>query len=586
MSDPTGLLVERLDIWTGAVERKNGAGRGNGGKFSLYGIEKLRSLILNLAVRGKLVPQVPEDEPASALLKRLLKKRPTYVDLGFIRRNSVAESMNGAAPFSIPETWVWVRLDQIGAVVGGGTPSASNHTNFTQPGDGIPWLTPADLGGYSEMFISRGARDLTEKGLADGSAKLMPEGTVLFTSRAPIGYVAIASNPISTNQGFKSIVPFDPACSRYIALAMRTFADEIDAKAPGTTFKEVSGKIVAAIPFPLPPLAEQKRIVAKVDELMALCDALEAGTREGMAAHEKLVRELLATLVNSTDADDLAANWSGIEAHFDTLFTTEESIEALKRTIVDLAVRGKLVRQDTNDEPASRLLTRIGAARASLVSTGKMRRQPELPPLTADECLFSIPDNWVATRLQSVIDVRDGTHDSPKDASGVDTYPLVTSKDFKDGKIIFETARRISAEDHNEIAQRSLVERDDILFSMIGGNIGNQVQVDTDEPFSIKNVALFKYYSKDLTDPSFVKLFTENLATRLQAEASGGAQPFVSLGYFRKLFFALPPIAEQKRISRRVAELMEVTTALTACMRDGDLIKAYLAEAASEKVAA
>ena len=117
---------------------------------------------------------------------------------------------------------------------------------------------------------------------------MMPVGTVLFTSRAPIGYVAIAANPIATNQGFKSIVPYITDCSRFIALSMQTFAREIDANAPGTTFKEVSGKIVAGVPFPLPPLAEQHRIVAKVDELMALCDRLEvaltaADTHEALA---------------------------------------------------------------------------------------------------------------------------------------------------------------------------------------------------------------------------------------------------------------------------------------------------------------
>ena len=122
---------------------------------------------------------------------------------------------------------------------------------------------------------------------------MMPVGTVLFTSRAPIGYVAIAANPIATNQGFKSIVPYITDCSRFIALAMQTFAREIDANAPGTTFKEVSGKIVAGVPFPLPPLAEQHRIVAKVDELMALCDRLEVALTAADTTRQRLLEALL-----------------------------------------------------------------------------------------------------------------------------------------------------------------------------------------------------------------------------------------------------------------------------------------------------
>ena len=127
----------------------------------------------------------------------------------------------------------------------------------------------------------------------------MPAGTVLFTSRAPIGYVAVAANPISTNQGFKSIVPFVPECSRFIALAMRAFAPDIDANAPGTTFREVSGKIVSRLPFPVPPLDEQLRIVAQVDEFMALCDRLEAciGAIDINKSHllDSILREAVGT---------------------------------------------------------------------------------------------------------------------------------------------------------------------------------------------------------------------------------------------------------------------------------------------------
>jgi type I restriction enzyme, S subunit len=135
----------------------------------------------------------------------------------------------------------------------------------------------------------------------------MPAGTVLFTSRAPIGYVAVAANPISTNQGFKSIVPYVADCSRFIATAMKAFAPEIDAKAPGTTFKEVSGKIVAAIAFPLPPLAEQRRIVAKVDALMALCDRLEASLAAAAATRRRLLDALLAEALAPSEARETVA---------------------------------------------------------------------------------------------------------------------------------------------------------------------------------------------------------------------------------------------------------------------------------------
>lgn len=169
---------------------------------------------------------------------------------------------------------------------------------------------------------------------------------------------------------------------------------------------------------------------------------------------------------------------------------------------------------------------------------------------------------------------------------GPNTYPLVTSKDFINGEIDFTDARRISAEDHFEISKRSLVEKYDILFSMIGGNLGNQVMVMDDRPFSVKNVALFKYYSKAFTSPFFIKKYMEHLALDLQEKAIGGAQPFVSLGFLRNLVFALPPIEEQLRIVAKVNELMALCDALKTRLADAQTIQIHLADAIVEQAVA
>ena len=257
-------------------------------------VTRLRQTILNLAVRGKLVEQDLGDEPAVALLERIAAEKARLVRAKAIRRPRHFANGGYLTPqFEVPPSWCWCRLDTVGAIIGGGTPSATDPANFAEPGKGVPWLTPADLGRYNDLYIERGSRDLSEKGLRSSSATMMPVGTVLFTSRAPIGYVAIAANPIATNQGFKSIVPYVADCSRFIALAMQVFASEIDANAPGTTFKEVSGKIVASVPLPVPPLAEQHRIVAKVDELMVLCDRLEMGLTVATTTRCNLLESLL-----------------------------------------------------------------------------------------------------------------------------------------------------------------------------------------------------------------------------------------------------------------------------------------------------
>src|SRR3989338_2284593 len=181
-------------------------------------IPRLRRFILGLAVRWKLVEQDPNDEPASELLKRIQAEKARLVKEEKIRSPRALEASDEENElFVLPRLWAWCRLSEVGAIVGGGTPPSADADNFTTGGSGTAWLTPADLGKHTTLYVSHGARDLTPQGLRSSSATLMPKGSVLFTSRAPIGYTAIAANEVSTNQGFKSVVPFIPACNLYIA---------------------------------------------------------------------------------------------------------------------------------------------------------------------------------------------------------------------------------------------------------------------------------------------------------------------------------------------------------------------------------
>lgn len=209
----------------------------------------LRGNILQEAVMGKLVPQL-DGEPAVEQI--------------------------GEAPedvlFAIPEKWKWVRLSAVGEIVGGGTPK----TGVSEYWDGdISWITPADLGKNSDQTIYSGAKLITQKGLDKSSAKLMPKGSIVYSSRAPIGHIAVAGKELCTNQGCKSFVPDTKFISTewaYYILIART--GDIQSRASGTTFKEISGKGMGETWISLPPLPEQRRIVAKVEELMAQVDRL------------------------------------------------------------------------------------------------------------------------------------------------------------------------------------------------------------------------------------------------------------------------------------------------------------------------
>jgi type I restriction enzyme S subunit len=162
----------------------------------------------------------------------------------------------------LPPGWLWTTLGEIGIVKAGGTPSTGNSENF---GGEIAWITPADLTGYKKKFIRNGRKNLSEKGLKSSSAILLPRGTVLFSSRAPIGYVVIAENPVSTNQGFKNLIPFDFVFNEYVYYYLKGSKKLAESFGSGTTFKEVSASRFAKIPIPICPMPEQHRIVGKVE---------------------------------------------------------------------------------------------------------------------------------------------------------------------------------------------------------------------------------------------------------------------------------------------------------------------------------
>jgi type I restriction enzyme S subunit len=159
----------------------------------------------------------------------------------------------------IPEEWSILTIGEVAKVIGGGTPSTEDVRNF---GGDIPWVTPKDLSNYPFRYIRRGERNITKRGLENSSAKLLPRGTVLLTTRAPVGYVAIAENEVSTNQGFRSLVPKNNASSEFLYYLLKLNTEHLKSHASGTTFGELSGSTLKSLKFPFPPSREQKSIVS------------------------------------------------------------------------------------------------------------------------------------------------------------------------------------------------------------------------------------------------------------------------------------------------------------------------------------
>ncbi|EJJ5199421.1 restriction endonuclease subunit S, partial [Salmonella enterica] len=176
----------------------------------------------------------------------------------------------------------------------------------------------------------------------------------------------------------------------------------------GTGQPNVNGNTLKKMFFPLPPSNEQNKICSRVQTLLNLCDQLEQHSLTSLDAHQQLVETLLTTLTDSQNAEELAENWAHISEHFGTLFTTEASIDALKQTILQLAVMGKLVPQDPNDEPASELLKRIAQEKAQLVKDGKIKKQKPLPPISDEEKPFELPEGWEWSLFEDVVDIQSG----------------------------------------------------------------------------------------------------------------------------------------------------------------------------------
>lgn len=345
------LITDHIDIWTSAVQAKSSSGRGSSKKRELYGIKKLRELILELAVRGKLVPQDPNDEPASVLLERIVAEKAQLVKDGKLKKQKPLPKVeDDEYLFELPKGWGWTRLGNISEIAPKNAQSEDDDSVSFVP---MPLISTSYKGTHS--FEERKWVEV-KKGythFADGDiaiAKITPcfENSKAAVFSGLINGVGTGTTELHVARPIEGTL--DPL---FILLYLKSpmFLKVGETKMTGSAGqKRVPKDFFAGNPLPFPPLAEQHRIVAKVDELMVLCDQLEQQTEASLDAHQVLVETLLATLTNSQDATELMANWGRISEHFDTLFTTEQSIDQLKQTILQLAVMGKLVPFGSNTE--------------------------------------------------------------------------------------------------------------------------------------------------------------------------------------------------------------------------------------------
>ncbi|HFT9406504.1 TPA: restriction endonuclease subunit S [Escherichia coli] len=584
------LIVDHMETWTSALQTRSTAGRGSSGKIDLYGIKKLRELILELAVRGKLVPQDPNDEPASELLKRIAAEKAELVKQGKIKKQKpLPEISEEKKPFELPQGWEWVRLGDFTNIIRGITFPGNEKSQFQAPGK-IACLRTAnvqeqidwdDLIYISDSFVKRDDQYLQEHDIVMSMAN----------SRELVGKVALASLPDNskfTFGGFLSVLRPLVVNEIYLMALLRceTYKSQLIESASQTTnIANISLAKLNPLPVCIPPAKEQIHIVKKMNELMSLCDQLEQQSLTSLDAHQQLVETLLGTLTDSQNAEELAENWARISEHFDTLFTTEASVDALKQTILQLAVMGKLVPQDPNDEPASELLKRIAQEKAQLVKEGKIKKQKPLPPISDEEKPFELPDGWEYIYLNDICSlITDGTHQTPKYTT--EGRPFISAQCVKPFKFMPENCRYVSEEDHNLYIKNRNPEQQDILLSRVGAGIGECAVIDTDLEFSIYvSTALIKPVKKYINS-QYICIWLNSPIGRLFSSnytyGKGVSQGNLNLSLIRTFVISLPPYLEQQLIVDKTLEYLEICEKLKFRIQSAKQTQLHLADALTD----
>lgn len=355
-------------------------------------------------------------------------------------------------------------------------------------------------------------------------------------------------------------------------------------KGIGAKHVNVSDMRLALIP--LPSKKEQTRIVAKVDELMALCDQLEAQHNNAADAHEKLVTHLLGTLTQSQDAADFNANWQRIAEHFDTLFTTEHSIDTLKQTLLQLAVMGKLVPQDPNDEPASELLKRIQAEKAKLIAEGKIKKEKPLPPIAEDEKPFELPVGWAYQRLNDFCTgITSGSTPPQSEFITANGIPYLKVYNIRDQRIDFDYKPQfVSKQYSDEKLKRSVLYPGDVIMNIVGPPLGKIAIIPSTYPEWNCNQAIvfFRPLDKRFSKYIYTYLCAGLFLKDIELVGTAG-QDNISVTKSQSIIFPLPPLDEQSRIVAKIEELLALCDQLKSRIGDATQLKQKVADTLVEQ---
>lgn len=545
------------------------------------GVAKLRELIMTLAVQGKLVPQDAADEPAELLLQKIRNEKDQLIAAGKIKRHKqLAELASEEIPFALPQVWEWARLGAVASKLTDGS-----HNPPRDSGAGFPMLSSQNVWEGGIIDFASPTRYVSESDFkTEDRRTTVSPGDVLLTIVASLGRSAVVpiGAPRFVLQRSVAVIRtgLNPEfCSLFLRSPVARAFYDLHGK--GTAQKGIYLGKLGTLPIPVPPLPEQSRIVSRVEELMRLCDALEAKGRLEAAQHAQLVSTLLGMLTDSASSEELAENWHRVASHIDLLIDRPEAVDALEQTILQLAVRGLLVPQDSGDEPASTLLQRIRAEKDRLIVMGKIRRDRPLAPITDEEAPFQLPRGWQWVRFDELI------HPLKPIAYGV----LVPGPDLESGVPFVRIAdlsltappakpEKTIHPDVDAQFQRTRLAGGEILMGVVGsiGKLG--VAPSTWAGANIAR-AICRIVPADDGLNNFVLflLQTHFMQASFAGDTRTLAQPTLNVGLIRQALTPIPPPAEQSRIVARVEALRRVCANLRERLSESQATLSHLAHA-------
>lgn len=517
------------------------------GKFDYFtntphAVAKMRVFILQLAVRGKLVAQNSADEPAEVLLERIRKMKFLLIEERAIKKQDTTPIYEEEVPFPVPSSWVWTRLGEIGDWGSGSTPLRGDQRLY---GGGITWLKSGELN--DNQALDRSEETLSDLALETGSFRKNQPGDILLAMYgATLGKTAILAKPAVTNQAVCGCTPFDGVLNRYLFNYLISQRTNFHLASEGGAQPNISKVKIVNTPFPLPPLAEQKRIVAKVEELMALCDLLEAQQKDRETRYTALARAAIAQFDEAPTT-----------ANLDSLFHTSYSLTPadLRKTIISLAVRGKLVPQDPNDETADESLARLGLTSAHCSST------------KSDHEDQSIPSSWRRIRFDDIAIVTGGVTLGRKISNRKTvTLPYLRVANVKRGEIDLDIVKDVTIAE--EEIERYALQKNDLLMTEGGDwdKVGRAAIWNGEISPCLHQNHVFRarMRSPEITPFWFERYFNSPQGRAYFESASKQTTNLASINMrqVRACPVPFPPLAEQSRILIKVDQLMKLVDQL------------------------